>query len=90
MGVTTKLEPEPEDPVPQSFVIRLWPEKSARSNDEDPLWRGRIIHVGSGEARGVVCFHQLIGFIERQIGRKGSEHCLLCRFCRRVFGRGGA
>ncbi len=90
MGVTTKLDPKPQEPAPQSFVIRLWPEKAARSHDENPQWRGRITHVGSGEARGIVCFHQLVEFMERQMGRKGTEHCLLCRFCRRVFGKGGA
>ncbi len=44
-----------------TFVVRFWREWSAG----EPLWRGRIEHVQSGQAASFRDIEGLIGFLER-------------------------
>ncbi len=41
---------EPYDTIIQSFVVKIWLEEAA-TKEKAAVWRGRIIHVPSGERR---------------------------------------
>ncbi len=49
-----------------SFVIRIWWEQAG---DSQPLWRGWVQHVRSGEEAYVQDLEGLLGFIERWTGK---------------------
>jgi hypothetical protein len=68
------LMPE-NDPItepgnePQSFIVRIWHE-TASSKGPGSIWRGSIVHVGSGKR---VYFHDLERikrFIQDQTGMR--------------------
>lgn len=49
-----------------SFVIRIWWEQVRGSQ---PIWRGWVQHVRSGEATYLQNLEELLCFIERWTGR---------------------
>ena len=52
----------------QSFILRIWNEAPSGGNNKVKLWRGSIVHVGSGKR---IYFHNLNSitpFIQKQTG----------------------
>ncbi len=54
-------QPIIEPTTTATFVVRFWRERSAGQ----PLWRGRIEHVQSGQAASFHDIEGLLGFLER-------------------------
>lgn len=55
---STRAATGPGEPASHAFVVRVWREDGQR-----PVWRGQIIHVGSGARRSVTRLEQLSLFI---------------------------
>lgn len=51
-----------------SFVLRIWWEETDAAESQ-PIWRGWVQHVRSGEAAYVQDVAGLLAFIERWAGR---------------------
>jgi hypothetical protein len=54
-------EPVIETTTTATFVVRFWREWSPA----EPLWRGRIEHVQSGQGAGFLDVEGLLEFLER-------------------------
>ncbi len=52
-----------------SFVLRIWWEQTDTTANSQPIWRGWVQHVPSGEATHVQDAAALLAFIERWMGR---------------------
>ena len=57
-----------------SFVIRIWWEQTDAAAGSQPIWRGWVQHVASGEAAYVQDLEGLLAFIQRWTGRLTSEN----------------
>jgi hypothetical protein len=52
----------------QSFILRIWNDSPSGGNGKLKIWRGSIVHVGSGKR---IYFHNLNSitpFIQKQTG----------------------
>lgn len=54
---------EPLELNTHPFILRIWREQQ-RIGSKQAIWRGRIIHVASGNERAVHMLEDTIDFIE--------------------------
>ena len=59
----------------QSFVIKIWLEKSPQASTAAP-WHGRITHVATGEYRSVKNMEEITEFIGVYLGEGRAERSL--------------
>ena len=52
-----------------SFVIRIWWEEGGTPGDSQPIWRGWVQHVRSGDEVFVQDAEGLLSFIEQWTGK---------------------
>ena len=70
----------------QSFILRIWNDAPPGSNNKLKIWRGSIVHVGSGKR---IYFHNLNSitpFIQRQTG---MEPGTISAWLKSLFGKPG-
>lgn len=77
------------EPSIHSFVVKIWLEESAQESGR-ALWRGRIVHVASGNNRFFKSMEELVIFIRSYLGtidRKGGWRLRIANWLKRQTAR---
>lgn len=68
--------------APQSLVIKIWLETPDKA--EEPVWRGRVTHVETGEQIYVRSLRELFAVVVRFLLQMGAKVPLIWRMMARL------